>query len=361
MIEETVATLAVPSQEDRKGFARRSIAAHDAVMAGLEAMNTIELGGSASGALAFPFTVAAWNLERCLFPEESADHLRAAGAQLVLLSEMDNGMARTGQRHTTAEVAAALAMQYAYGVEFIELGLGSDTEREFCRDDFNDKGFHGNALMASTPFRRPFLLRLWGERLWFMDGGDQPRLGERCAVGAVIDTQSGPFVAISTHLESATTAAYRERQVRELIDALDAAFPGLPILIGGDFNTGNHVGGDFEAEGLFAASAARGFTRHGGPIDRMTTPSEPDHPLAEAGDEARLVPDARPEDRRKPYHFLARRLRPSALRSRPHHLHRRGLRIASVSLPNGSAHSTCCGLRRGVCRFLRTGSAAAAP
>ncbi|AWI59776.1 endonuclease/exonuclease/phosphatase family protein [Sinorhizobium fredii] len=273
MIEETVATLAVPSQEDRKGFARteRSIAAHDAVVAGLEAMNTIELGGSASGALAFPFTVAAWNLERCLFPEESADHLRATGAQLVLLSEMDNGMARTGQRHTTAEVAAALAMQYAYGVEFIELGLGSDTEREFCRDDFNDKGFHGNALMASTPFRRPFLLRLWGERLWFMDGGDQPRLGERCAVGAVIDTQAGPFVAISAHLESATTAAYRERQVRELIDVLDVAFSGLPILIGGDLNTGNHVGGDFEAEGLFSASAARGFTRHGGPIDRMTT------------------------------------------------------------------------------------------
>lgn len=164
MIEGTVSTLAVASQEDREGFVRmeRSVAAHDAVMAGLEAMNTIELGGSASGALAFPFTVAAWNLERCLFPEESADQVRATGASLVLLSEMDNGMARTGQRHTTAEVAAGLAMQFAYGVEFVELGLGSDTEREFCRDDFNEKGFHGNALLASTPLRRPFLLRLWG-------------------------------------------------------------------------------------------------------------------------------------------------------------------------------------------------------
>ncbi|MNT43891.1 Endonuclease/Exonuclease/phosphatase family protein [compost metagenome] len=125
--------------------------------------------------------------------------------------------------------------------------------------------------MAAVPLARPFMLRLWGERLWFMDGGDQPRVGERFAIGAVIETEAGPFVAVSTHLESATTAPYRERQMKELIDALDQAFPTMPVLIGGDLNTGNHAGGDFEAEGLFAMSAARGFTRHGGPIELMTT------------------------------------------------------------------------------------------
>jgi endonuclease/exonuclease/phosphatase family metal-dependent hydrolase len=243
----------VPSQETREGFARleRNIAAHDKTMAGLEAMNAVEIGGSASAdaPLAFPFTVAAWNLERCLFPEESAEHLRTTGAPLVLLSEMDNGMARTGQRHTTAEIAAVLGMQYAYGVEFIELGLGSDTEREFCKDDVNEKGFHGNALLASVPLRRPFVERLWGERLWFTDGGDQPRVGERIAIGGLVETEQGLFVAVSTHLESATTASYRERQVKELIDALDAAFPDLPILIGGDLNTGNHAGGTSRRKG----------------------------------------------------------------------------------------------------------------
>lgn len=275
MIEETVSILTVPSQETRGGFRtiERSILAHDAVMAALPEMNSIEIGGepSSSAPLAFPITVAAWNLERCLFAPESASQLAATGAPVVLLSEMDNGMARTGQRHPTAEVATTLQMQYAYGVEFIELGLGSDTELEFCTEDFNAKGFHGNALMAAVPLGRPFMLRLWGERLWFMDGGDQPRVGERFAIGAVIETEAGPIVAVSTHLESATTAPYRERQVKELIDALDEAFPAIPVLIGGDLNTGNHAGGDFEAEGLFAMSAARGFTRHGGPIELMTT------------------------------------------------------------------------------------------
>ncbi|MGE6783368.1 endonuclease/exonuclease/phosphatase family protein [Ensifer adhaerens] len=274
MIFETVEQLAVPSLELRAGFAEivRTIAAHDAAMAARPEMNSVEVGGapSSDAPLGFPFTVAAWNLERCLFPPESAAHLAGARAPVVLLSEMDNGMARTGQRHPTAEVAADLGMQYAYGIEFIELGLGSDTEREFCEDNFNAKGFHGNALMASVPLGRPFMLRLWGERLWFTDG-EQPRLGERFAIGAVIQTEAGPFVAVSTHLESATTAVYRERQVKELIDALDEAFPRLPVLIGGDLNTGNHAGGDFEAEGLFAMSANRGFTRHGGPLQVMTT------------------------------------------------------------------------------------------
>lgn len=274
IIGTTVPSLQVVPLDERAALAGAgaSIEAHDAIMTRLPAMNNIETGGAPSRALplAFPITVAAWNLERCLFVEETAARLAESDPAIVLLSEMDDGMARSGQRHTTADLAGALGMAYAYGVEFLEMGLGSDTEREFCRDAFNQKGFHGNGLAARVPLTSPFMVRLWGERLWRNDA-DQPRIGERCAVGAEIETLAGPMVAVSVHLESATTALYRERQMKELIDEVEAAFPGLPILIGGDLNTGNHAGGDFEAEGLFAMSAARGFTRHGGPIDRMTT------------------------------------------------------------------------------------------
>lgn len=251
----------------------RSHDLHENLLHSLPAMNAIELGGrpAAPGSLSLPFTVAAWNLERCLFPDASAAHIAATGAAVVLLSEMDDGMARTAQRNTTADIANVLSMQYAYGVEFIELGLGSEIEREFCADDFNTRGLHGNALMASVALGQAFLLRLWGERIWLNHDPQQLRIGERCAVGAVIETDAGPFVAVSVHLESAATSAYRERQMKELIDHIEKAFPGLPVLIGGDLNTGNHADGDFEAEGLFAMSAARGFVRHGGPIGQMTT------------------------------------------------------------------------------------------
>lgn len=275
MIFTTTDRLAPIAQDARDTFAAsiRTIDAHDAVMASLPALNALEVSGSpsAAGPLAFPFTVAAWNLERCLFPEASAAKLAATYAAIVLLSEMDDGMARTAQRHTTADVARELSMSYAYGVEFLELGLGPEVEKPYRTDDFNIRGLHGNALLARTPLVRPFLMRLWGERIWLDFNPEQRRIGERCAIGAVIDTEAGPFVAVSVHLESAATGPYRERQTRELIDAIDAAFPGLPVLIGGDLNTGNDAGGDFEAEGLFPMSAARGFIRHGGPIDRTTT------------------------------------------------------------------------------------------
>lgn len=273
MITETVAELAALSLADRAAIAAlpRTVAAHDAHMAGLPCMNSVELGrANTSQPLSFPLVVAAWNLERCLFPAESADRIATTGAQIVLLSEMDKGMARTGQRHTTAEVAGHLDMAFAYGVEFLELGLGSETERAFCTDPENALGFHGNAILAATALQ-PFLIRLQGTRGWFLDGGDQPRLGERMAIGAVVETTAGRIVAVSTHLESNADAAYRHNQVAALIDMLDVAFPGLPLFIGGDLNTGNHIDGDWRDETLFGHAVSRGFAAHGGPLDQMTT------------------------------------------------------------------------------------------
>ncbi len=274
MIFATTKQLTALSQTERDGIAAlpRDVTEHDAHLAALPCMTTVEIGGTAPAApLTFPLTVAAWNLERCLFPAASAAKIAATSAQVVLLSEMDNGMARTAQAHTAAEVAAALGMSYAYGVEFIELGLGSETELEFCTEDHNRTGFHGNAILAATPLVRPFLLRLPGQRFWFLSGGDQPRLGERMAMGALIQTEAGPVVMVSTHLESNADSVQRAAQMQTLIDALDANFPGLPLLIGGDLNTGNHIGGDWRDETLFDHASGRGFSIHGGPETAMTT------------------------------------------------------------------------------------------
>ncbi|MDO6965609.1 endonuclease/exonuclease/phosphatase family protein [Rhizobium alvei] len=251
----------------------KTIEAHDALMASLPAMSLVETDGSSSksAALSFPITVSAWNLERCLFVEASARRIAETRSDVVLLSEMDCGMARTGQRHTSAELARELDMTYSYGVEFIELGLGSPIERDLCTDSFNALGFHGNALLAKANLHAPFMIRLEGERLWRNHDPNQPRIGERCAVGATIESEDGPILFVSVHLESAVTAPYREWQVKALLDVIDAHFPALPVLIGGDMNTGNRMEGDFEAEGLFPVAFERGYRRHGGDMTRMTT------------------------------------------------------------------------------------------
>jgi endonuclease/exonuclease/phosphatase family metal-dependent hydrolase len=274
MIETTSPSLVPPDLATRDSYRtlERTEAVPDRTLASLTCLNTVEVGGKAeeSQPLAFPFNVVAWNLERCLFAKDSSKKLADRNPGLVLLSEMDKGMARTAQKHPTAEIAGNLGMRYAYGVEFLELGLGSPIELSYCADDFNALGFHGNALLATGPIVRPFLLRLPGRALWFEDA-EQPRIGGRVAVGGIVETVEGHFVAVSTHLESVADGGYRGRQMTAIIDAVEAYAPGLPILIGGDLNTGNHSGGDWRTDDLFETCAARGFTCHGGPLDQFST------------------------------------------------------------------------------------------
>lgn len=249
--------------------APRTSEANAELMASIPAMTALEQGGvPARKVLPRSFTVAAWNVERCLFPNDSADHLAQHAPAIVLLSEMDSGMARTSQKNTSADMAAALGMTYAYGVEFYEMGLGGETERDFCTDDFNAAGWHGNAILSSVPFEKLALIRLDQKGHWFCTGpqsaGDtgQPRLGGRMAVAAIVRGEAGPLCVVSTHLESNAQAPYRHAEFGRLLAAVDEFAPGLPVLIGGDLNTGNHMPPDFDwrKETLFALAEEQGYS-----------------------------------------------------------------------------------------------------
>lgn len=266
--------LSGPSQAERerlKTLERRE-ALHAAAMAELECLQRCEAPPSRlSAPLPFPLTVAAWNLERCYAVEASAALLMRERADIALLSEVDNGMARTGQRHTARDLAASLGMSYAFGVEFLELELGNETELEFCRDDFNRHGFHGNAVLARTGLQTPVMIRLEPHGHWFRPESPAHRIGTRCAIAGVVMTTQGPLCVVSVHLENSAGTDYREAEIVRLLDALQGLVGDMPVIIGGDLNTGLSTDGDVEQETLFAQAASRGFARHGGPLDQTTT------------------------------------------------------------------------------------------
>lgn len=257
-----------PAERTRILTAPRTAETHRAILSDVSAMNAVQLGGAASAeTLSADFTVAAWNVERCLFPVETAEHLSLIAPKIVLLSEVDHGMARTSQRHTTAEIAERLDMQYAFGVEFHELGLGGPTERAFCTDDFNALGWHGNAILSSVPFEQVVMIRLDDHGHWFTaEAGasdpDQPRLGGRMAIIAVVPGKTGLLCVVSTHLESNADSKHRHVQFSKLLDAIDQFAPDMPVLIGGDLNTGNHLPPDFDwrRETLFGLARQRGYS-----------------------------------------------------------------------------------------------------
>ena len=256
-------------RERLKGLARGE-EGHRAAMIALPCMTMLAHRAGSPRPLTFPFTVGAWNLERCLSPEASAEVLRGEAISVALLSELDVGMARTGQRDTCRAIADALGVASAFGVEFLELDLGSAVERGLCTDTVNAAGFHGNALLAPA-IAHPFLVRLDDEGRWFLDTSPEPRIGGRCAVGGWIDIEGKPILAVSAHLESSATPEERGRAFSFLLDIVDEEAQGHPVILGGDLNTGLGAEGDWRHEPLLKDAVERDYQCHSGQGTQTTT------------------------------------------------------------------------------------------
>jgi len=243
LVDTPVAEMEAPDSAARE-VARSAEAtpdAHAQFMTTWPSLNTLEV---APAPLDLPlprtFTVAAWNIERCKRVEDSAELIRRSGADIVLATEMDNGMARSGQRHTTRDLASILGFGYVYGVEFVELGTGDPYETELFRDAENTKALHGNAIVSRYPLTEPKLIPLDDGGRWYVtapkaDG--QRRVGGRMAIAAQVATQAGPVTVVSVHFESASDARDRDAQAKRLLASLHDAYGPGPMVLGGDLNT----------------------------------------------------------------------------------------------------------------------------
>jgi endonuclease/exonuclease/phosphatase family metal-dependent hydrolase len=210
--------------------------------------------------------VGAWNAQRGRRPDAAARMLAAAEAPVWLLSELDVGMARTGQRHTVAELADRLGCGYAYAVEFLELGLGDAEERAAREGSENEVGYHGGAIVSRLPLLRPEVIRLEREGRWFDGTRGERRVGGRIAVIASVGLGSAEVVLASAHLESHGGPEERAAQMQVLLEAVEARDPRGPAIIGGDLNT--HTLGLLELEdrAALAQALARDPGRFLGPV-----------------------------------------------------------------------------------------------
>ena len=204
--------------------------------------------------------IAAWNLERCLYPDEAARILARRRVDVALLTEMDVGVFRTGQVHTIGRIAAHMGQGYCYGCEFLEL-LPMDPPAGFTRNGSdNSEGYHGNGIVSALRIHKPIVIRLDEMADWYTPVDRQRRIGNRMAVAATFEVADRSFVACSVHLENRTDGAGRAQQLRTLLDALDYYAGSAPIIIGGDLNTHVDPGGYQDpAEPLFALAASRGY------------------------------------------------------------------------------------------------------
>ncbi|NIX76882.1 endonuclease/exonuclease/phosphatase family protein [Microvirga terricola] len=223
------ASEATPSKEEHSRFITR-----------IGALHAIEQEPP-SRPIAWPgrLRVAAFNAERMKSPPAAARALLdRAGAQVALLSEVDVGMARSGNVHTVRALTAPTGEGHLYGVEFVELGLGDSAEMKSLTGARNAESLHGNAIVTALTLTEPRLIPLEETGFWFAGReGAQKRVGSRMALAARVADAPRPLWVVSVHLESKTDPADRQAQMRTLLRALDHFAPHEACVIGGDLNT----------------------------------------------------------------------------------------------------------------------------
>jgi len=216
-------------------------------------------------------------------PEKAKDDVLRAqmdvlqSADVLVLNEVDWGMKRSDYRAVVKDLAEALKMNWAYGVEFVEVDpkiLGTQSfatvenqdERKELDDLFSaDKtrllGLHGNAILSRYPLRDvklvPFEYQAYdwynGEKKYgSIEAGKRKgaslllgeeivrevRRGGRTNLIATIDVPDLPgeqVTIVAAHLENRTTPKNRVKQMDEILGFIKPI--AHPVVVAGDMNT----------------------------------------------------------------------------------------------------------------------------
>jgi endonuclease/exonuclease/phosphatase family metal-dependent hydrolase len=221
---------------------------------------------------------AAGDKDKKISDEELSAQMDALqSADVLVLNELDWGMKRSDYLPVVKDLADALKMNWAYGVEFIEvdpkvLGLQSfakvenaderkELENLFSVDKDRVLGLHGTAILSRYPLRDvklvPFKYQAYD---WFneekkygaIEAGKRKsaslifgeeivrevRRGGRTNLIATLDVPDLPekqVVIVATHLENRTEPKNRVKQLDELLEMVQPIHN--PVVIAGDMNT----------------------------------------------------------------------------------------------------------------------------
>lgn len=214
-------------------------------------------------------------------------------ADLIIFNEVDWGMNRTLFRNVAADLADAIRMNYAYGVEFVEVDpvtMGIDDQvvlrevKETYADTVESKaeminhvkrvmkpdparyrGLHGTAILSRYPLEnvRVVPFKFQGHD-WYADEKRKAseltkiegklsadvfkeqlvrqvrRGGRMMLIADIVDDElpSGRVTVVATHLEDMATPANRKKQLIELLDEIKSI--DHPVIVAGDMNTSTH-------------------------------------------------------------------------------------------------------------------------
>ncbi len=179
--------------------------------------------------------VTAWNVERGSkfdqIQETLARHPALANSDIILVTETDYGMARSGNRHVAHELGKSLGLYSLFGPCFLNLVKGNGQELHVQGE--NTVALQGNAILSRYPFENVELIPLPSTKDHM--AGKERQIGREQAILATIKTPFGLIHFVCVHLAAHSAVRHRRHQMHQVLKALNKR-PG-PALIGGDWNT----------------------------------------------------------------------------------------------------------------------------
>jgi endonuclease/exonuclease/phosphatase family metal-dependent hydrolase len=195
-------------------------------------------------------------------------------ADVWIVNEVDWGVKRTKYQEVIRELGKALNMNWAYGVEFLEIDpkqLGTDKfddgetkeqqqelEEVFAVDKVRLRALHGNAVLSRYPIRSARLVPFTIGYDWYKESKIRPlekakrkaaaligedllrevRRGQRTTLYVDLDVPEAPGHRVTiacTHLENRAAPKVRRQQMEQLLNEVRETTN--PVIIAGDMNT----------------------------------------------------------------------------------------------------------------------------
>ena len=191
-----------------------------------------------------------WNVERGKNLPALLNHLKTDQylhyADIIILTETDIGMARSGNRHVAQEIAQELGFQYLYANSYLCISKGTVDEHNVQEE--NDLALSGLTLLSRFPIKKWQVIPL--PRWLDLIQGPEKCIGKKRALVALLEISPLQNLAVAgVHLEAHSSPRQRRIQMKSILQSIEEFIPpNCPVIIGGDLNT--HTASTFNKIGF---------------------------------------------------------------------------------------------------------------
>lgn len=184
-----------------------------------------------------PLKAVTWNIERGKRFEALVHALTTSpdmkDADVFFLTEVDWGMARSGNRNVAADLGKALGLHAYFAPSYFNLTAGHGSERHIGEP--NAVGLHGKAILSHSPLKNLRVAAMTNATDKFKS--KEVRIGRKRSLIGDLPVGDKGLALACVHLDAFSSPKMRAFQFREAVQPLLNGVSSIPALVAGDWNT----------------------------------------------------------------------------------------------------------------------------